>query len=124
MSVGSAIKLTNMKIEQIKQTLPPYCGCKHTPLERTTVRWIHSWVQDHAQKMLINSSFTNSEKVTSGVIQGAVLATFIKDLDEEVHRVLTKFAQDTKLGGKAKTLEDRNKFKKILINSSTGLKTT
>ena len=35
---------------------------------------------------------------------------FINDLDEEVQETLIKFADDTKLGGIANTLEDRNKL--------------
>ena len=39
---------------------------------------------------------------------------FINDLDEGVQGMLIKFADDTKLGGIANTLEDRNKIQNDL----------
>ena len=47
---------------------------------------------------------------------------FINDVDKGVQRMLIRFADETKLGGIAIILEDRNKM--IWIGLSTGLKTT
>ena len=52
---------------------------------------------------------------TEGSVLGPVLFNiFINDLDEEVQGKLIKFADDTKLGGIANTLEDRNKLQSDL----------
>ena len=88
-------------------------------LDGTTIRWIHNWLQNRTQRVLINGSFSNWGEVTSGVPQGSVLGPvlfniFINDLDEEVQGMLIKFADDTKLGGTANTLEDRNKIQSDL----------
>ena len=69
--------------------------------------------------MLINGTFSNWGEVTSGVLQGSVLDPvlfniFINDMDKEVQGTLIKFADDTKLGGIANTLEDRNKLQSDL----------
>ena len=88
-------------------------------LDGTTIRWIHSWLQNRTQRVLINGTFSNWGEVMSGVPQGSVLGPvlfniFINDLDEEVQGTLIKFADDTKLGGIANTLEDRNKLQSDL----------
>ena len=88
-------------------------------LDGTTIRWIHSWLQNQTQRVLINGTFSYWGEVTSGVPQGSVLGpvlfnVFINDVDEEVQGTLIKFADDTKLGGIASTLEDRNKLQSDL----------
>ena len=82
-------------------------------LDRSNIRWIHNWLQNLTQRVMINGSFSNWEEVTSRLTQGSVLGpvlfnNFTNDLDEGVQGMLVRFAYDTKLGRIVNTLEDRN----------------
>ncbi|PKU46117.1 rna-directed dna polymerase from mobile element jockey-like [Limosa lapponica baueri] len=62
--------------------------------------------------MMVNSSFSNRQPVTSGIPHDSILSPmlfniFISDLDDDIQCTLTKFADDTKLSGEADTLEGR-----------------
>ena len=86
--------------------------------------WIENWLTNRKQRVVINGEASDWLHVSSGVPQGSVLGPllfliYINDLDCGINAKISKFADDTKLGGKALTTGDCEVIQQDLDNLST-----
>ena len=81
--------------------------------------WLENWLVGRTQRVGINGVYSEWAEVTSGVPQGSILGPllftiYINDLETNVINNLLKFADDTKLWGRAETMQERISLQKDL----------
>ena len=82
--------------------------------------WIHNFLTNRKQKVMINGTFSRKSNVRSGVPQGSVLGPLlflimIGDIDKDIkHSRVTSFADDTRISTPLSLLDGEDKPKEDL----------
>ncbi|KAK4830472.1 hypothetical protein QYF61_011196 [Mycteria americana] len=92
----------------------------HYSLDKWSVQWVGNWPTGCTQRVVVNSSFSNWQPVTSGVPQGLILGPtlfniFMTDLDDGINLPMTPM-----MSGEVDTLEGRATLQKDLDRLEEG----
>ncbi|CAM5114345.1 unnamed protein product [Eretmochelys imbricata] len=87
-------------------------------LDGATIEWVHNWLENYSQRVIISGPQSSWKGISSGVLHGSVLGPvlfniFINDLNNVIESTHIRFVDDTKMGRVVSALEDKINIKMI-----------